>query len=295
VLPHHRHHAIPRSTPLRRLIVACGPQKKSDSQESEKQASASEKMEPELTKVWETDTVLTTCESVLYYPEEDVLYVSNIAGKPTDQDGVGFISKLNTDGDIETLKWVEGLDAPKGMGILDNQLYVTNINELIAINLSDGSIAERYVVDGAQFLNDVAIGEGKVFFSDMNTGKIHVLENGEITTVAEGRDGVNGLAHDGNKLYALDQQGLNHFGMETPVVLNSEITGGDGLIIVNDTTYIASRWKGQIFLALGGETHLLLDTNESSQTADIGFIPEENLVLVPTFFSNKVEAYKLEY
>jgi hypothetical protein len=38
-----------------------------------------------------------------------------------------------------------------------------------------------------------------------------------------------------------------------------------------------------------------LDTNESSQTADIGFIPEENLVLVPTFFSNKVEAYKLEY
>jgi hypothetical protein len=48
-------------------------------------------------------------------------------------------------------------------------------------------------------------------------------------------------------------------------------------------------------LALGGETHLLLDTNESSQTADIGYIPEENLVLVPTFFSNKVVAYKLEY
>jgi hypothetical protein len=40
----------------------------------------------------------------------------------------------------------------------------------------------------------------------------------------------------------------------------------------------------------------MLDTKEiESNTADIGFIPGENIVLVPTFFKNKVAAYKLEY
>lgn len=46
---------------------------------------------PTLTMKWETDTVLTTCESVLYDPTNDVLYVANIAGNPEGKDGNGFI------------------------------------------------------------------------------------------------------------------------------------------------------------------------------------------------------------
>ena len=43
---------------------------------------------------WETDTLLTTCESVLYDQDQDVLYVSNINGAPDGKDGNGFISKV---------------------------------------------------------------------------------------------------------------------------------------------------------------------------------------------------------
>lgn len=53
---------------------------------------------------------------------------------------------------------------------------------------------------------------------------------------------------------------------------------------------------GEIYLIQDGEAVKLLDTtSEESNTADIGYIPEDNLVIVPTFFKDKVVAYKLSY
>src|SRR5690606_27125599 len=77
-------------------------------------------------------------------------------------------------------------------------------------------------------------------------------------------------------------------------LLNSEVTGGDGLVILNDSTFIASRWAGEIYLIKGGESTLLVDTKaEKSNTADIGYVADQNLVIVPTFMKNEVAAYKL--
>ncbi len=79
-------------------------------------------------------------------------------------------------------------------------------------------------------------------------------------------------------------------------MINQEVTGGDGLIIIDDSTFLASRWQGEIYLIQNGIATLLLDTKaEDSNTADISFIPSENIVLVPTFFKNKVAAYRLSY
>jgi hypothetical protein len=39
----------------------------------------------------------------------------------------------------------------------------------------------------------------------------------------------------------------------------------------------------------------LLDTSEVEiNTADIDYVPGKNMVLVPTFFTNRVDAYKLD-
>ena len=78
-------------------------------------------------------------------------------------------------------------------------------------------------------------------------------------------------------------------------MINSEITGGDGLIILEKDVYLASRWHGEVWLIQGEDATLLLDSKGDMQTADIAYIPEENLVLVPRFFSNKVLAYRLSY
>lgn len=275
---------------------------KSENQSSTEDTTATEVVEPitpTLTKVWETDTVLTTAESTLYDKDNDIIYVSNINGNHSEKDGNGFISRMEADGTISQLQWVAGLNAPKGMAIMGDKLYVTDIDELVEINIADSSIANKYPVEGATFLNDAATDGNKVYISDSGTGKVHVLEDGKMNTLTEGRDGINGLAfNEDGDLFILDGQGLVQYGMEDKAVtpLNEVVTGGDGLVIIDDSTYIASRWKGEIYLIKGGKEHLILDTSaEESNTADIDYIAEENLVLVPTFQKSKVAAYKLEY
>lgn len=278
--------------------VSCNKPAK-ETQEEAEQTPVSDVQKPALDMVWQTDTVLTTNESVLFDAERNVLYVSNIEGKPTEKDGKGSISRLTPEGSISELEWVTGLDAPKGMAVLGEKLYVTNIDELVEINISDGTVAARYPVEGAQFLNDVATDGQNVYFSDMNTGKIHLLESGEVSVFMEGVESINGLAFNSHgELFGLDAGGLKKFSMEDmePEVINDVVTGGDGLVVLDDSTFIASRWKGEIYLIRNGKEHLLLDTkDQNSNTADIGYIPAKQHVLVPTFFANKVAAYKLTY
>jgi hypothetical protein len=132
----------------------------------------------------------------------------------------------------------------------------------------------------------------------MRANKIHYLEDGSIQTFAENQPNINGLrvGNDG-VVYGLDAEGLKKYANDGSFsVINSVVTGGDGLIILDEDTFIASRWKGEIYLIQDGQETLLLDTSaEESNTADIGYIPNEGIVVVPTFFKNKVAAYKLSY
>jgi hypothetical protein len=273
------------------------------SNQSEEQAatetSEAEPTAPTLTKVWETDSVMTTAESTLYDRSANTIYVSNIAGHHSEKDGKGFISTMQPDGTVSKLEWVTGLNAPKGMALMDGKLYVTDIDELVEINVADSRIANRYPVQGAKFLNDAATDGQKVYFSDSETGKVHALENGKVTTVAEGFNGINGLAfNEAGQLFVLDGKGLRRYNVENKSIesVNEAVTGGDGLVIIDDSTYIASRWQGEVYLIRNGKEHLLLDTKAAkSNTADIDYIADQNLVLVPTFMKNKVAAYKLAY
>jgi hypothetical protein len=280
------------------LLFSCNNQQERQTQnENQNQnqteaGTSTENATPSLTKVWETDAVMTTAESTLYDKNTKAIYVSNINGNHSEKDGSGFISKMNTDGSVSEQKWVTGLNAPKGLAVMNGNLYVTDIDELVEINMSGRKITKKYPVQGATFLNDAATDGKKIYFSDSQTGKVHVMENGKVSTLTEGMEGINGLAfNDNGQLFVLDGKGLRKYNME-----NKNTTGGDGLVIIDDNTYIASRWQGEIYLIKDGKEHLLLDTKaEESNTADIDYIEEENLVLVPTFMKNKVVAYKLDY
>ena len=256
---------------------------------------------PNLTQAWKTDTVFTGSESTLYDPSADVIYVSNGNTKAGEKDNDGFISVVNTDGTVRDLKWVEGnLHAPKGMALLNGKLYVTDIDEVKIIDVASASIEKTITVDSAVFLNDLATDGQQLYFSDSRTGHIYALTtDGSYETVSTTNTGVNGLECHAGHLYALDGEGLKKFssdGNYTQEVINTQVTGGDGLVILNDSTFVASRWHGEIFFIRGTETTVLLDTQpEKSNTADIGFVPGKNLVIVPTFLKNEVAAYELAY
>ena len=117
-----------------------------------------------LEQVWATENVLETPESVFYNPDEKILYVSNIVGESNAKDGKGYISKVSLDGKIENKEWATGLDAPKGMAMMNGTLYVTNVDELVAID-KGGKITKRYPVKGAKFLNDPVTADNKVLFT----------------------------------------------------------------------------------------------------------------------------------
>src|SRR5690606_34667849 len=195
-------------------------------------------------------------------------------------------------------EWVSGLNAPKGMGIMDGKLYVTDIDEVVEIEIESRKITNRYPVEGAVFLNDLDTHQGRVYVSDSRANNIHVLENGKVSTFAEDQKGINGLrVADNGTLYGLDGEGLKKYEDDGSFeLINEGVTGGDGLVIIDENTFIASRWKGEIYIIQDGRETELLDTQEEeSNTADIDYIPEENMVLVPTFFKNKVVAYEISY
>src|SRR5260370_11137467 len=116
-----------------------------------------------------------TPESVLHDSAQDIYFVSNINGGPLTKDNNGFISRLRPDGAIEVLKFIEGgragvtLNAPKGLALLGDTLWVADISVVRAFNARTGAPVDSVKLDslGAVFLNDIAIApNGAIYVTD---------------------------------------------------------------------------------------------------------------------------------
>jgi hypothetical protein len=251
-----------------------------------------------LEKVWETQCDLKTPESVLYDNERDVIYVANINGNPTEKDGNGFISVLNPDGSEKELKWITGLNAPKGMAVFKGKLYVSDIDMLVEIDIEKGEISNKFHEPAAEFLNDVtACMNGMIFVSDMTTKKIHVLfeNNFSVWTEVDQFQSPNGLLAEKGKLYVGDSN-IYEFDIKTKEykMLIENAGGVDGLEKNNKGDFVFSNWPGKIFIYTNGKMVKLLDSVEKKiNTADIDYNSKEDLILVPTFFDNRVVAYRI--
>jgi hypothetical protein len=266
----------------------------------------------ELPKLWTAEEGFERPESVYYYPETQLLFVSNIAGNPAQKDGTGWISKLNIDGKVLEAKWVDGLDAPKGIRSFKGMLWVSNIDEIIGIEIATGKIVHRVTVPGVKFLNDVAIGaDGTVYVSEFAQNKIIQLKDGKVSVFAEGPklENPNGLIVDGNKLivgawgkpepdfttkvpghlFSLD---LNT-GKKT-LITPEPIANMDGVELDGTDGYIVTDWfSGKVLhISSGGETELVGWFGKG--IADHAYIPEKNLLILPHMLENRVSGYKLK-
>src|SRR5258708_810752 len=92
----------------------------------------------QLEKIWETDTTLAVPESVLF--DKGNIYVALIDGAPWDMDGKGEIAKISKDGKIENANWAKGLNAPKGMGVWNKNLYVADVSSVAVTDSSSGKV-----------------------------------------------------------------------------------------------------------------------------------------------------------
>ncbi len=258
--------------------------------------------EPTLQKKWETEAVLKTPESVIFDAKRNVLYVANINGDGSVHDGNGFITKLGTDGKISELEWVKGLDAPKGMGIVENKLYVSDINKVVVIDILSGKIEKSFTIEGAVFLNDITTdASGNVYISDSSNKKIYLLKDGTTSLWLENSlfEKPNGLLALKDGLRVIDMKGGRFYNVsydkKNAEVIAESVPSGDGIVEITRGAYLISNWNGEINYIKDKTVSKLLDTkDEKINAADIWYIPQQKLVLVPTFFGNSVVGYSFD-
>ncbi|HEX3775074.1 MAG TPA: hypothetical protein VHV51_11460 [Polyangiaceae bacterium] len=260
-----------------------------------------------------------TPESVLYDEANDRYLVSNINGKPDEADNNGYIMELSPDGKVVKPKFIAGgadkvkLNAPKGTGIVNGILYVSDINVVRKFDLKTGAPKGEIAIPGATFLNDIATSkDGRVFVSDSGlksgangldptgTDAVYVIDKaGKVKPVAKSKDlsGPNGLlavdngvlvvAFGSNELYRLDDKGLKQDVTKLPgKALDGIVQAGDQLLVSSWET--SSIYKG----TLNGTFQVAFSDLKSP--ADIGFDSKRKRVLVPHFLENTVEAYDLK-
>jgi outer membrane protein assembly factor BamB len=254
-----------------------------------------------LTLLWETAPQLPTVESVIYDPLSQHIYTANIDGSPSEKDSKGSISKLTVDGKIVNANWVDGLHAPTGLGIYNGKLYTTDIDKIIEVDMDSAVITQTYTIPGAQMLNDLTIGpDGTIYCSDTEGNTIYALDKGAVTKFVLNIESPNGLlaTEDDFSVVCWNQKTfyqVNPTDKSLKVVTN-RIRGLDGLDAVGNGDYLVSSYYGKVYyVTKEGEKTIILDTTKEEISAtDIDYIPELQMLLVPTMDANKVMAYKFE-
>lgn len=255
-----------------------------------------------LEQAWQSDTVLQTPEAVLFDESNGVYYVSCIGNLPPDKkDNDGYIAKLDQKGRIVKLKWITGLHAPKGLGIVGNQLYVTDIDRVVVIDIKESRKIKSIPLHDSKFLNDIAVSrDGKIYVSDTYGNSLYHFD-GDIPLLLyqdTAMGGPNGLwAEAGGIVCATFTSGevfKYSFSDKGKTVLNKNIPGGDGIESYQNG-YLVSNWNGEVyFLDAQNQQHLILDTKGTMNAADIEVVNHQNLLVVPTFLANKVVAYTIK-
>jgi len=156
-------------------------------------------------------------ESVVADPSGSRFFVSNVGEKlaPMARDGDGFISEVSPDGRVLRRTFLpargEVLNAPKGMAITGNILYVTDMDRIVGFDLETRKKVFELDLSSEKtaFLNDLVLSDDSTLFvSATDTGKIYRVSLGErpgYSLVAEGIRGPNGLFYDAefNLLYVV--------------------------------------------------------------------------------------------
>lgn len=257
------------------------------------------------------DAAFQTPESVLHDEQADVYLVSNINGGPLERDDNGFIARVRPDGSVEQLNWIDGaaenvtLNAPKGMAIIGDTLFVADIDTVRAFHRSNGTPLGARAVAGVSFLNDLTAQDGVLYvtdtgvdaaFASTGTEAIHRFDGGGASAVASGTElaGPNGIAFrsgellmapfGGNAIWRIPLDG------GAPEQIATLPAGGlDGLVVLDDGSLLVSSWEGQAVYRVSADGQATAIAENIEAPADIGWDASRRRVLIPLFMGNAIE------
>ena len=261
-------------------------------------------------------------ESAKYDAEQDVFFISNMVGYGSVKDANGYIVEVRA-GDLSKSKvFAENgkagvvLDAPKGMTIHGDTLWIADIDQMRAINrktgVAIGSLDFRPY--NAVQLNDVTIGgDGAMYITDTGilmtekgvlyrgADKIFRVANGKPEVISQGAGLMrpNGITWDKelNKLVVVTFDPF-HSQMYSlsPTGERRLLAKGngkfDGIEPLGGGKYMVASWNDSSVRLLGNGENRRIANNVLSP-ADIGFDTRRNRLAIPLGPLNQMQLWQL--
>ncbi|GJL79595.1 MAG: ATP/GTP-binding protein [Nitrospinaceae bacterium] len=203
--------------------------------------------------------------SFIVDPSTGVYYVSNVFGSPDAKDNNGFIAKIDPAGKHVDRDFIRSgkngvhLDAPKGMALSGQNLYVTDIDVVRRFDVESGLPLGTvdFSILGAKSLHDLAIdSNGNLFVSDPPGNAIYRIDpanNFQVTLLVKGP----GLGHPKALVY------------EAPHRRLLVATGFGKLIAVNMRGDVIAlhrkRFKGLNGICLDREGNIILSSSRAGE------------------------------
>jgi len=257
-------------------------------------------------------------ESIIAY--KDGYFVSSIGQKlaAVDKDGDGAIAFVDKAGNVKSQRYFdEVLNAPKGIDIVNNQLYVADIDHLKGFDIATKKKIFDLNLEGkAQLLNDVyAVNDSLLFVTDSFTGDVLQvnLSSGQYKSIGT-VTGANGVLFDKKSgiLYVcsmgeqFNAQGKlyskklsDHAAAFAPVE-GSPVGLFDGIVQVDDQRIILSDWQGidgskpgnLVTYHIGKKSYTRKEVKHSP--ADIAIDKKARMLLVPRLLDGEIDVAALE-
>lgn len=232
------------------------------------------------------------------------VFVSNMGVKvdPASKDSDGSISELSSTGTIVKKKFQNGiLHSPKGLAILGNTIYVTDIDRIVGFDLTSGNQVFEYLIAGNNFLNDLAVLNNSLVASGTLSGNVYQINTQNNTSIVLGNIiGANGLTWDSktNRLYAVGAgdittpnpigkfyvKDMNLSNSSFMELANSPVGTFDAVELIDDTRFITDDYtNGNLFVYDFQKntitTHSII--GNTAGTADLYYDKSSQLLYVP--------------
>ena len=258
--------------------------------------------------------------AVIHDEAADVYLVSNVDGRPVAADGKGFISKLAPDGKKILPRWIEGgknkvvLNAPKGMALRGDELFVADIDHVRIFHRRTGAPLGEVEITGSKFLAGVVLApDGAILVSDAGlkanaagdglepsgTDAVYAIykdaKSTSISLVAkQSLAGPKGLFATRDKIWAVASRSGEIFSIDGPGKTDDfqKLPAADleGLVIVGDELLVSSRAANAIFHGKPkGDWRIAIGDLKSP--GGIGYDRKRSRLLVPLVTEDEVRIY----
>ena len=106
---------------------------------------------------------------------DNYIYVSNIGSSPTSKKLDGFITKLDEYGNILEYKFIDNLQAPKGIWVNKGELYIADLDRVCIADIDTKKMKCEYV-KGSKFLNDIIYYDDAIYVTDTITNTVYKIK-----------------------------------------------------------------------------------------------------------------------